>query len=128
MSKLAADEDCQGFGARLLHVRMWAYQSQAEFAATLGVSPRAYANYERGEREMPAVVLLRLYELFRIDPVWLLTGKETARDAVVPQLRNHRQRALPSPARWRNDDLHVMPKRGEAIEQSPLRDPAKLPS
>lgn len=77
---------------------------------------------------MPAAVLLRLYNLFRIDPVWLPTGKATAEGAVVPQLRNHRQRALTSPARWRNDDSHVMPERGQAIEQSSLGNPVKLPS
>lgn len=109
-------------------MRIWGYQSQFGFADTLGLPPRACANDERGEREMPAAVLLRLYNLFRIDPVWLPTGKATAEGAVVPQLRNHRQRALTSPARWRNDDSHVMPERGQAIEQSSLGNPVKLPS
>jgi transcriptional regulator with XRE-family HTH domain len=107
---------------------MWVYQSQFEFADTLGLSARAYANYERGEREMPAALLLRLYELFNVDPVWVLTGTATAKDAVVPQLRNHRQRALTPPARWRHDDFHVVPEGGQAVEQSALGDPAKLPS
>jgi len=46
MSKLATDDERKGFGQRLLLVRMWAYQSQLEFADTLGLSLRAYANYE----------------------------------------------------------------------------------
>lgn len=116
MSKLATDDDRKAFGERLLLVRMWVYQSQFEFADTLGLAPRAYANYERGEREMPAAVFLRLYELFRVDPVWLLTGEATAKDAVVPKLRHNRQRPLPAPASWRDDDLHVVTEGGQAVE------------
>ncbi len=48
--------------------------SQGAFAATLGLSLRAYANYERGEREMPVVLFRALYETYGIDPVWLLAG------------------------------------------------------
>lgn len=116
MSKLATDGDRNGFGERLLMVRMWVYQSQVEFAETLGLSPRAYANYERGEREMPTALLLQLYERFKIDPVRLLTGEATAQDAVVPKLRHNRQRALAAPARWRDDDLHIMAEGGQAVE------------
>lgn len=65
---------------------------------------------------MPAVVLLQLYERFRVDPVWLLTGKATAKNAVVPQLRHNRERPLPTPARWRDDDLHVVSEGGQAVE------------
>lgn len=39
-----------------------------------GASPRAYQNYERGEREIPAALLKALYDAFAIDPLWVLTG------------------------------------------------------
>jgi transcriptional regulator with XRE-family HTH domain len=35
---------------------------------------RAYANYERGEREMPLAVLQTLYGRFGVDPVWIMAG------------------------------------------------------
>ncbi len=43
-------------------------------ARQLGLSLRAYANYERGERAVPVELLHALYEQFSVDPVWLLTG------------------------------------------------------
>jgi transcriptional regulator with XRE-family HTH domain len=43
-------------------------------ACQLGLSLRAYANYERGERAIPVELLRGLYEQFAVDPVWLLTG------------------------------------------------------
>ena len=48
--------------------------SQTALAQRLGISLRAYQNYERGEREVPVALVHALYEQFRVDPVWLLTG------------------------------------------------------
>ncbi len=48
--------------------------SQTTMAQRLGISLRAHQNYERGEREVPVVLVHALYETFRVDPVWLLTG------------------------------------------------------
>ena len=48
--------------------------SQTVIAERLGISLRAYQNYERGEREITVVLVHALYEQFRVDPVWLLTG------------------------------------------------------
>ncbi|MCO4882883.1 helix-turn-helix domain-containing protein [Paraburkholderia caribensis] len=45
-----------------------------KIARQLGLSLRAYANYERGERAVPVELLRALYEQFSIDPAWLLTG------------------------------------------------------
>lgn len=47
---------------------------QPEFADRLGISPRAYSNYERGERTISAEAIKALYEMFSVDPVWLLSG------------------------------------------------------
>jgi len=65
---------------------------------------------------MPTAVLLQLYERFKVDPVWVLTGKATAKDAVVPKLRHNRQRPLPTAGSWRDDDLHVVPESRQAVE------------
>ena len=49
--------------------------SQSDMAERTGISLRAYQNYERGEREIPVVLVHRLFTEFGIDPVWLLTGQ-----------------------------------------------------
>lgn len=74
MSKLSNDRDNLMLGQRLTKVRLASGLTQAEFADKLGLSLRAYANYERGEREMPTALFRSLTETFRIDPLWLLTG------------------------------------------------------
>ncbi len=51
--------------------------SQTVMAQRVGISLRAYQNYERGEREIPVALVHALYEQFRVDPVWLLTGAGT---------------------------------------------------
>lgn len=74
MSKLSTEEDNVAIGRRLASVRDRVRLVQTEFAERMGVSPRAYQNYERGEREVPAVVLKVLYEVYGADPLWVLTG------------------------------------------------------
>jgi DNA-binding transcriptional regulator YiaG len=61
-------------GTRLRSVRVGVGMNQADFATHLGFSPRAYANWERGEREMPSSLLRILYETYHVDPVWILVG------------------------------------------------------
>lgn len=61
-------------GERLKAVREKARLLQPEFAERLGVSHRAYSNYERGERTISAEAIKALYEMFSVDPVWLLSG------------------------------------------------------
>lgn len=74
MSKLATLEDNAPIGERLATLRHRVRLSQVDFADRLGISPRAYQNYERGEREVPAVVLKLLFAVFGVDPLWVLTG------------------------------------------------------
>ncbi len=59
---------------RVGRVRAHFALSQTAIAERLGLSLRAYQNYERGEREIPVALVHALYEQFRVDPVWLLTG------------------------------------------------------
>lgn len=74
MSKLASPEDNVPIGRRLAGARERLRLTQNEFAERIGLSPRAYQNYERGEREIPALALKTLYEVFGVDPLWVLTG------------------------------------------------------
>lgn len=74
MSKLSNDNDNLLLGQRLMTIRLASGLTQAEFAEKLGLSLRAYANYERGEREMPTALFRLLSEIFHIDPLWQLTG------------------------------------------------------
>ncbi len=74
MSKLSNEKNNAVMGHRLMAIRIASGLTQAEFAEKLDLSLRAYANYERGEREMPTVLFRSLCESFRIDPLWQLTG------------------------------------------------------
>lgn len=77
---------------RLAEIRKDNDLTQTEFAERMGVSRRAYVNYERGEREIPSSLLLLLHDELSISPTWVLTGKgrktagiesELTEDAVV---------------------------------------------
>ena len=77
---------------RLAEVRKDTDLTQTEFAEKMGISRRAYVNYERGEREIPSSMLLLLHDKLSISPTWMLTGKgrktagiesELTEDAVV---------------------------------------------
>lgn len=76
MSSIATADQNETVGARLASVRALTGLSQHAFAATLGLSPRAYANYERGEREMPVALFRALFDEHGIDPLWMLAGPE----------------------------------------------------
>lgn len=60
---------------RLAAVRKERKFTQGEFSKKLGISRSAYINYERGDRELPSSFVVKLHELFSIDPTWLLTGE-----------------------------------------------------
>lgn len=60
---------------RLLEVRKRVGMTQAVFAKRFGLSPRAYASYELGHRELPTAFVLKLHESLSINPNWLLTGE-----------------------------------------------------
>lgn len=59
----------------LVKVRKSTLLVQSDFALKLGISPRAYVNYERGERKPPYEVLIQLYETLDVNLNWLITGK-----------------------------------------------------
>lgn len=96
-------------GARLASVRATTGLSQNAFAVGLGLSPRAYANYERGEREAPVAVLRALFERHGTDPVWLLVGPEA--DPVHTTERRLNVALLEAVVRVIEDGLHRANKR-----------------
>lgn len=63
-------------GMRLLEIRSKAGLSQREIGPKLNVSWRTYQNYEIGEREVSSSVVSAIYQVFNVDPVWLLLGEE----------------------------------------------------
>ncbi|HET8555210.1 MAG TPA: helix-turn-helix transcriptional regulator [Rhodanobacteraceae bacterium] len=76
MSSIATADQNQAVGARLASIRASTGLSQNAFADSLGLSARAYANYERGEREMPVALFRALFDEHGVDPLWLLVGPE----------------------------------------------------
>lgn len=74
MTSISTAHDNAALGRRLAAVRAETGLSQTAFAKALGLSLRAYANYERGEREMPVALFRALYKTYGIDPGWLLNG------------------------------------------------------
>ncbi|MEM5386413.1 helix-turn-helix transcriptional regulator [Paraburkholderia phymatum] len=71
---MSSTTDHGNYHQRVAQVRERLDLSQDKMARQLGLSLRAYANYERGERAVPVELLRGLYEQFAVDPVWLLTG------------------------------------------------------
>ncbi|WP_368408928.1 helix-turn-helix domain-containing protein [Celeribacter halophilus] len=67
--------DWSEIGDRMRRIRNQAGQTQHEFAETLGTSPRSYKAYEKGSREVPTSIVLRLCEISAVSPSWILLGQ-----------------------------------------------------
>lgn len=68
---------------RLVLVRKKLNVNQIPFAKMLGVSQSAYANYERGIREVPVALLTKICQDYKISPNWLILGEG---DMSVPNI------------------------------------------
>ncbi|CUJ97733.1 MULTISPECIES: helix-turn-helix domain-containing protein [Ruegeria] len=75
-------------GVRLAAVRTEARLSQEEMAQRLSISRSAYQYYERGQRDLTATLLLKVYEEFDVDPLWMLEG-----DTAEGKSRRHSEMA-----------------------------------
>lgn len=73
------------FGARLKKIR--GHKSQADFAASIGITQRAVVNYETGGRLPTGTVLRKICEQYGISEEWLLNG--TGAMAAPPQGSEH---------------------------------------
>lgn len=76
-------------GARLRQIR--GERSQKEFAELLGIGRTTLIRYESGERQIDVDLLLKLNVIFRLQPLWLLTGKG---EVTGGTLLNSREAAL----------------------------------
>lgn len=65
----------RGIGARITQIR--SRITQGRFADSLGIHKNTLLRYEKEERLPDSEVLTRLYELYRVDLAWLLTGEST---------------------------------------------------
>jgi transcriptional regulator with XRE-family HTH domain len=74
MSMSSSTNESHQYHQRVGKLRERFALSQTEMAERVGLSLRAYQNYERGEREVPVALVRALYAEFRVNPVWLLTG------------------------------------------------------
>jgi transcriptional regulator with XRE-family HTH domain len=96
MAKRSDLLDRKGIQVRLKTVRSSYGLSQEAFANGLSLRPSQYGLFENGSSIVPSEVLVRLYEYFVVDPLWLLTGKghmftspdreSTSGQTVVPRL------------------------------------------
>lgn len=62
-------------GDRLKSVRVSNNFSTNKFAEILGIAQSAITKIENGNSDPSAKTLIAIYEKFRIDPLWLLTGQ-----------------------------------------------------
>lgn len=84
--------DSATLGRRLANIRSGQSLSQVTMAKRLGISPRAYQNYERGEREIPASLLVALHHEFGVEPLWLLEGAEVSMERAELELGSEASR------------------------------------
>jgi len=60
---------------RLKKIRENLKLTQKEIAEKVGISLRAWQNYELGLRKVPTNLVKTLYEQLSVNPIWLLTGE-----------------------------------------------------
>jgi len=72
-----------GFGDRLRRVRLTLGMNQAEFSATIGMKPAAYAHHElRAEQPRNATMIANSVELVHGVPAWWTLGLADPRETV----------------------------------------------
>jgi transcriptional regulator with XRE-family HTH domain len=132
----------EGFGERLRHLRQ-AYEerdgprghTRAQWAKRLQVSPAMYGRWEAG-RNLPRFEdLLRISQLFRVDPNYLVAGLLSAhlRPWLVRALREANPRILLEADWWKNrseaflqaDQELADAARSNTLSESPPTFPSK---
>lgn len=109
----------QGMGHRLSAVRRQEKLSQEEMAERLQVSRSAYQYYERGERDIPGSLLLRAFQEFEADPLWILEGdiEEGISRREHQIAKAYRKIGLAVECRIKERELNVNPqKKWDAID------------
>ena len=67
-----ASQPQETLGQRLVQIR--GARSQDDFARLLGIGRATLQRYEAGQRSIDSDLMGRLWVLFRVDPLWLITG------------------------------------------------------
>ena len=107
---------------RLFEIRLDLEMTQAILANELGISRMTYVRYEKGERNIPSDVLIKLAEL-GYDVNWLLTGAGNMRieepsDEIV-KLRKENQ-SLRDEVKKIDDFLEQSAERRRRDSRNPL--------
>ncbi len=74
----------RGIGARITQVR--SRVTQGKFADSLGIHKNTLIRYEKEERLPDSELLTRIYEVYGVDPTWLLTGESRSPAATEPPI------------------------------------------
>jgi transcriptional regulator with XRE-family HTH domain len=72
-SSLSSPTRLLSIGVRISQVRF--PSSESAFATSLGIHKNMLMKYETEEQLPDSAFLTRMYEIYRIDPIWLLTGE-----------------------------------------------------
>lgn len=72
---------------RLRRIREGLGYTQEEFAESLSISPGHYRKIENGRYNLTVVRVLQLYEVYCVDPSYLLTGDYTESEVFGKVLR-----------------------------------------
>lgn len=65
----------QEMGARLTQVREYFKMNQRDFAKRMGISQPGLAMFEKGDRELKDIHIMRIRDEFGVNEVWLRTGE-----------------------------------------------------
>ncbi len=72
-SSLSSPTKLLGVGARIAQVRFRI--TRGKFADSIGIHKHTLMQYEKEEQLPDAKLIMRIYEVYGVDPIWLLTGK-----------------------------------------------------
>lgn len=65
----------QEMGARLTRVRECFKMNQRDFAKRMGISQPGLAMFEKGDRELKDIHIMRIRDEFGVNEIWLRTGE-----------------------------------------------------
>ena len=71
------NEEYESPGQRLEQIRTNQGLSQGKFCEILGISRTSLQNYVRGDRDLPLSVISKSFELFSVNPIWLIFGDDS---------------------------------------------------
>ncbi|UWR48931.1 helix-turn-helix domain-containing protein [Phaeobacter inhibens] len=106
-----------GLGVRLTAVRRIENLSQEDMSQRLGISRSAYQNYERDQRDLTAQLLLKLFNEFAVDPLWILAGDMANDPRLTKFAADYRKIGMALERRIAERGLSIDPeKKWDAIE------------